>query len=102
MLPADGTDSRYRCCATAAAINQLGNGALTDGDYGATGNFIDSRADTALGSAAAGYINLGRAYSEDAEAANDPGAAAATAVGNAVAGGITVVLADEGGAFVGE
>ncbi|KAF6264575.1 hypothetical protein COO60DRAFT_1457499 [Scenedesmus sp. NREL 46B-D3] len=80
----------------------LGNGALTDGDYGATGNFIDSRADTALGSAAAGYINLGRAYSEDAEAANDPGAAAATAVGNAVAGGITIVLADEGGAFVGD
>jgi hypothetical protein len=84
-------------------LSQVGNaGIFSDGDYGATGNIIDSRANTALGNAAAGYINLGRAYLEDALAANDPGAAAATAVGNSVAGGITVVVADEGGAFVGE
>ncbi|WIA23816.1 hypothetical protein OEZ85_013487 [Tetradesmus obliquus] len=77
-------------------------GAFTDGDYGATGTLLDNRANTAAGNAAAGYLNLNRAYLEDALAANDPGASAATAVGNAVAGGITIAIADEGAAFIGE
>lgn len=76
--------------------------ALFDGDYNAVTNYIDNTANTDAGNAAAGYVSLGRTYVEHAGAANDPGAVAATAVGNAAAGGVTVMYADRDGAFIGE
>lgn len=80
-----------------------GNGGpLTDGDYGAVSNLIDNQANVDAGNAAAGYISVGRSAVEDIYAANDPGASATTAVGNAVAGGVTAITADSGGAFIGE
>lgn len=83
------------------SANRGGN-AFLNGDYVAVGSFIDNKVYNDAGNAAAGYVQIAKSFEEDASVANDPGAAASTAVGNAVAGGISVVLAEDGAAFIGD
>jgi hypothetical protein len=49
-----------------------------------------------MGSAVGGFVNIGRSDEEDVQLTNNPGADVSTAVGNALAGGISVALAENG------
>jgi len=49
-----------------------------------------------MGSAVGGFVNIGRSDEEDVQLVNNPGATVSTAVGNALAGGISVGLAENG------
>lgn len=81
---------------------QSGGLAASRGDYSAANSMLDQKVDNGVGSAAGGYVQLGRSFEEDVQITNKPGAVVATAVGNAVAGGISVAVADNGGAYIGD
>eukprot|EP00775_Hariotina_reticulata_P003999 gene3999-4249_t len=73
------------------------------GDYGmAVGSRTDQQVNNDAGSAAAGFVNIARAADGNVQITNDPGAFAATAVGNAIAGGLSVGLSQSGSVYIGD
>eukprot|EP00878_Enallax_costatus_P041463 GHUV01048250.1.p1 GENE.GHUV01048250.1~~GHUV01048250.1.p1 ORF type:complete len:239 (+),score=26.42 GHUV01048250.1:650-1366(+) len=92
-----------RSIATGDFSGKYGGPGLADqADYTSIQSVTDQKVDNDAGNAAAGYVQLARAYDETVQLVNNPGAAAATAVGNAVAGGISIALSDHGAAFIGD
>jgi len=63
---------------------------------------IDNKANNDAGAAQAGYLNMQKSYAGKVAVRNYPGATAATAVGNAAAGGVTVAYSEAGKAQVGD
>jgi len=62
----------------------------------------DHRVNADAGAASAGFINLQRSYGGKVALRNFPGAAAATAVGNAAAGGLAIAYSETGKAQIGD
>lgn len=54
------------------------------------------------GAATAGFINLQRSYTGKVAIRNFPGATAATAIGNAAAGGLSIAYSENGKAQIGD
>lgn len=54
------------------------------------------------GNAAAGFLNIQKSFGGKVAIRNFPGATAATAVGNAVAGGVTIAYSEAGKAQIGD
>lgn len=60
------------------------------------------QANADAGAATAGFLNLQRAYAGRVALRNFPGATAATAVGNAAAGGVAIAYSETGKALIGD
>jgi hypothetical protein len=76
---------------------------VVHGDYGtAVASRTDQLVDNDVGIAAAGFLNIARAADGNVQITNDPGAAASTAVGNAIAGGLSVGLSESGSVYIGD
>lgn len=63
---------------------------------------IDNRANADAGAANAGFLNIQRSYGSKVAIRNFPGAAAATAIGNAAAGGVSLAYSETGKAQIGD
>jgi hypothetical protein len=63
---------------------------------------IDHKVNNDAGNAAAGYLNIQKSFGGKVAIRNFPAATAATAVGNAVAGGVTVAYSEAGKAQIGD
>ena len=60
------------------------------------------QANTDAGAANAGFLNIQRSYGGKVVLRNFPGATAATAVGNAAAGGVAIAYSEGGKAMIGD
>ncbi|WIA23801.1 hypothetical protein OEZ85_013477 [Tetradesmus obliquus] len=63
---------------------------------------IDQKVNNDAGNAAAGFLNIQKSFGGKVAIRNFPGATAATAVGNAVAGGVTIAYSEAGKAQIGD
>lgn len=63
---------------------------------------IDHKVNNDAGNAAAGFLNIQKSFGGKVAIRNFPGATAATAVGNAVAGGVTIAYSEAGKAQIGD
>jgi hypothetical protein len=93
---------RHACCSAAVTCTLLPSSDLLLPCPATTPPRPPPQANTDAGNAAAGFLNIQRSYGSKIAQRNFPGAAAATAVGNAVAGGVTIAIAESGKAQIGD